>query len=54
VCGRTDANGNVTVANFKTMLAYAQQHGLTRFTYWELSADTANLDYPKVIGQFTN
>jgi chitinase len=53
MCGKTDANGNVTVANFKTMLAYAQQHGLTRFTYWELSADTSNLDYTKVIGQFT-
>jgi chitinase len=50
---RTDANGNVTVANFTTMLSYAQQHGLTRFTYWELSRDTANLDYTKVIGKFT-
>jgi hypothetical protein len=50
--GRTDTGGNVTVANFKTMLAYAQQHGLTRFTYWELSRDNGNLDYTKVIGQF--
>jgi hypothetical protein len=49
---RTDANGNVTVADFTTMLSYAQQHGLTRFTYWELSRDTANLDYTKVIGKF--
>jgi chitinase len=49
---KTDSNGNVTVANFNTMLSYAQQHGLTRFTYWELSRDTANLDYTKVIGKF--
>jgi hypothetical protein len=49
---KTDANGNVTVANFNTMLSYVQQHGLTRFTYWELSRDTANLDYTKVIGKF--
>jgi chitinase len=52
--GQTDTGGNVTVANFQTMLAYAQEHGLTRFTYWELSRDTANLDFTKVIGQFTN
>jgi chitinase len=51
---QTDNGGNVTVANFNTMLAYAQQHGLTRFTYWELSRDNANLDYTKVIGKFTN
>jgi chitinase len=48
----TDSNGNVTVANFNTMLSYVQQHGLTRFTYWELRRDTANLDYTKVIGKF--
>ncbi|MCU7728388.1 hypothetical protein ODJ79_32155 [Actinoplanes sp. KI2] len=50
--GKTDSNGNVTVANFNTMLSYVQQHGLTRFTYWELSRDTSNLDYTKVIGKF--
>jgi hypothetical protein len=50
--GKTDQNGNVTVANFNTMLAYVQQHGLTRFTYWELSRDTGNLDFTKVIGKF--
>jgi chitinase len=49
---KTDSNGNVTVANFNTMLSYVQQHGLTRFTYWELSRDNANLDYTKVIGKF--
>jgi chitinase len=49
---KTDSNGNVTVANFNTMLSYVQQHGLTRFTYWELSRDTSNLDYTKVIGKF--
>ena len=50
--GKTDTNGNVTVANFNTMLSYVQQHGLTRFTYWELSRDNSNLDYTKVIGKF--
>jgi hypothetical protein len=30
-----------------------QQHGLTRFTYWELSRDNSSLDYTKVIGKFT-
>ena len=49
---KTDSNGNVTVANFNTMLSYVQQHGLTRFTYWELSRDNSNLDYTKVIGKF--
>ena len=51
--GKTDSNGNVTVANFNTMLSYVKQHGLTRFTYWELSRDNSNLDYTKVIGKFT-
>jgi hypothetical protein len=50
--GRTDTGGNVTVANFNTMLKYVQDHNLTRFTYWELSRDNANLDYTKVIGKF--
>jgi hypothetical protein len=50
--GKTDSNGNVTVANFNTMLSYVQQHGLTRFTYWELSRDNGSLDYTKVIGKF--
>jgi chitinase len=50
--GKTDTGGNVTVANFKTMLGYVQQHHLSRFTYWELSRDNSNLDYTKVIGQF--
>jgi len=50
--GKTDSNGNVTVANFNTMLSYVQQHGLTRFTYWELSRDNSSLDYTKVIGKF--
>lgn len=50
---QTDTGGNVTVANFETMLSYVQQHGLTRFTYWELSRGTNNLDYTRVIGRFT-
>jgi hypothetical protein len=52
MAGRTDTGGNVTVANFKTMLAYCQQHNLARFTYWEMHLDNKNLDYTKVIGQF--
>ena len=49
--GKTDEGENVTVANFKTMLAYAHQHKLARFTFWELNRD-GNLQYTKVIGQF--
>jgi hypothetical protein len=49
---RTDARGNVTVANFNTMLAYCQQHHLARFTFWELSRDPS-LKYTRVIGKFT-
>jgi hypothetical protein len=52
--GKTDVAGeNVSVANFRTMLQYCQQHHLARFTYWELNRDNGNLDYTKVIGQFT-
>jgi hypothetical protein len=50
----TDTGGNVTAQNFETMLAYAQEKGLTRFTYWELSRDDADLKFTKVIGKFTN
>jgi chitinase len=51
--GKTDVAGeNVTVGDFKTMLAYCQQHSLARFTYWELNRDNNGLAYTKVIGQF--
>jgi len=49
--GKTDEGETVTVANFKTMLAYCQQHHLARFTFWEINRD-GNLQYTKVIGQF--
>jgi chitinase len=47
----TDTGENVTVAHFKTMLKYCQQHHLARFTFWELNRD-GNLQYAKVVGQF--
>jgi hypothetical protein len=50
--GRTDCSGeNVSVQDFKNMLAYEQQHHLARFTFWELNRD-GNLQYTKVIAQY--
>jgi chitinase len=49
--GKTDEGETVTVANFDTMLTYAHQHHLARFTFWELNRD-GKLQYTKVIGQF--
>jgi len=37
--GITDVGETVTVANFQTMLAYAQQHHLARFTFWSANRD---------------
>jgi Ricin-type beta-trefoil lectin domain len=37
--GVTDVGETVTVANFQTMLAYAQQHHLARFTFWSANRD---------------
>jgi len=37
--GITDVGETVTVANFQTMLAYAQQHHLARFTFWSTNRD---------------
>jgi hypothetical protein len=37
--GITDVGENVSVANFRTMLAYAQLHHLARFTFWSVDRD---------------
>ncbi|MFE2040938.1 ricin-type beta-trefoil lectin domain protein [Streptomyces sp. NPDC059477] len=37
--GITDQNETVTVADFRTMLAYAQQHRLARLTFWSANRD---------------
>jgi hypothetical protein len=37
--GITDEHATVTVNDFRTMLAYAQQHHLARFTYWSQNRD---------------
>ncbi len=47
--GITDSGETVTVANFQTILAYAQQHHLARFTYW-----SANRDRPCAGGGYPN
>jgi hypothetical protein len=50
--GHTDCSGeNVSVQDFKNMLAYEQQHHLARFTFWELNRD-GNLQYTKVVAQY--
>jgi hypothetical protein len=37
--GITDVGETVTVANFETILAYAQQHHLARLTFWSTNRD---------------
>ncbi|MFB7494458.1 RICIN domain-containing protein [Streptomyces sp. NPDC056161] len=37
--GITDNNETVTVADFRTILAYAQQHHLARLTFWSANRD---------------
>ncbi|TDP94020.1 chitinase [Labedaea rhizosphaerae] len=37
--GITDMNETVTVANFRTILSYAQQHHLARLTFWSVNRD---------------
>ena len=37
--GVTDVGETVTVANFRTMLAYAQTHHLARLTFWSVNRD---------------
>ena len=66
--GRTDTGETVTLANFNTILSYAQQHHLARFTYWSTNRDRpcgsgtsadacsgisqASWDFSKVIGRY--
>jgi hypothetical protein len=68
--GKTDDSGElVRVTDFKTMLAYAQQHRIARLTYWSVNRDRAcgsgsagdacsgvsqqPYDYLKVFAQYT-
>ena len=37
--GKAGAGERVTLADFNTMLAYAQKHHLARFTYWAVNRD---------------
>jgi hypothetical protein len=37
--GRTDLNETVTLADFQTMLAFAQQHHIARLTFWSINRD---------------
>jgi hypothetical protein len=37
--GITDVGENVSVANFRTMLSYAQLHHLARLTFWSVNRD---------------
>jgi hypothetical protein len=65
--GKTDVGETVKVADFQTMLAFAKQNHLARFTFWTVNRDKGNcggssdtcsgisqkpLDFTKVIGQF--
>ncbi|MFD4573549.1 ricin-type beta-trefoil lectin domain protein [Streptomyces sp. NPDC058417] len=66
--GITDVNETVTVADFRTILAYAQQHHLARLTFWSVNRDRpctggvadscsgvsqGNWDYTRVFAQYT-
>ncbi|MFC8256828.1 RICIN domain-containing protein [Streptomyces sp. NPDC057291] len=66
--GITDDNETVTVDDFRTILAYAQQHHLARLTFWSVNrdrpctgggADTCSgvsqqaWDYTRVFAQYT-
>ncbi|HEV7657890.1 MAG TPA: RICIN domain-containing protein [Mycobacteriales bacterium] len=37
--GITDVGENISIANFRTMLAYAQLHHLARLTFWSVDRD---------------
>jgi hypothetical protein len=40
--GKTDeADETVTIADFQTILAYAQQHHIARLTFWSINRDRA-------------
>jgi len=66
--GITDQNENVSVANFQTILSYAQQHHLARLTFWSVNRDRpctggsadscsgvsqSNWDFTKVFAPYT-
>ncbi|MEU2426459.1 ricin-type beta-trefoil lectin domain protein [Streptomyces sp. NPDC007851] len=66
--GITDNNETVTVSDFRTILAYAQQHHLARLTFWSANRDRpctggsadscsgvsqSNWDYTKVFAGYT-
>jgi hypothetical protein len=65
--GKTDVGETVKVADFQTMLNFAKQNHLARFTFWTINRDKGNcggssdqcsgidqkpLDFTKVIGKF--
>ena len=65
--GITDVGETVTVANMRTILAYAQQHHLSRLTFWSVNRDRpcaggdpsacsgiaqANWDFTRVIAPY--
>ncbi|MFJ1975442.1 ricin-type beta-trefoil lectin domain protein [Streptomyces sp. NPDC087903] len=66
--GITDQNETVTVADFQTILGYAQQHHLARLTFWSVNRDRpctsgvadscsgvgqADWDYTRVLAKYT-
>jgi hypothetical protein len=67
--GVTDSDpSHVTTADFNTMLAYAQQHHLARFTFWSVNRDRpctggaadscsgvsqGNWDYTRIVARYT-
>ncbi|MFD9004602.1 ricin-type beta-trefoil lectin domain protein [Streptomyces sp. NPDC059582] len=66
--GITDQNETVTVADFRTILGYAQQHHLARLTFWSVNRDRPctggvadscsgvgqqNWDFTRVFAQYT-
>ncbi|MER5449652.1 lectin [Streptomyces sp. NPDC002764] len=66
--GVTDNNETVTVGDFRTILAYAQQHHLARLTFWSANRDRpctggpadscsgvgqSDWDYTRVFAQYT-
>ncbi|WP_371666971.1 RICIN domain-containing protein [Streptomyces sp. NBC_00289] len=66
--GITDQNETVTVADFQTILGYAQQHHLARLTFWSVNRDRpctsgvadscsgvgqSDWDYTRVLAKYT-
>jgi hypothetical protein len=65
--GRTDVGETITTGNFNTMLSYAQQHHLARFTFWSVNRDRpctggdadscsgigqANWDFTRIVARY--